>query len=82
MKESVLCIEGIMCPNCVKKIKTVLLARDEIKTVEVAEDYQTVRVLYDEETIDTLRIGMMIEQIENKSFKHLFKGEPHVIYSN
>jgi copper chaperone CopZ len=71
MKESTLQVEGIMCPNCVKKIKTVLLARDEISNVEISEDYQTVRVFYDEKALDPLRVGMMIEQIEDKSFKHL-----------
>lgn len=69
MKALVLQVDGIMCHKCVKKIEDVLLNKDGIEEVGVSEDYKTVSVLLDENKINALQIGSIIEKIEEKSFK-------------
>ncbi|KNZ43487.1 heavy-metal-associated domain-containing protein [Acetobacterium bakii] len=69
MKDLILQVNGIMCEKCVKKVKDALLNKDGIKEVGVSDDYKTVTVLADENKINALQIGSIIEKIEGKSFK-------------
>ncbi|MDO9492154.1 heavy-metal-associated domain-containing protein [Acetobacterium sp.] len=69
MKELALQVDGIMCHKCVKKVTDVLLGKDGIEVVRVSEDFTTVTVELDEEKINALQIGSIIEKIEDKSFK-------------
>lgn len=69
MKELVLQVDGIMCYKCVKKIEAALLSRDGVEDVRVSEDFTVVKVKLDENRINALQIGSIIEKIEEKSFK-------------
>jgi len=69
MKDLILQVEGIMCEKCVKKVKDALLNKDGIEDVGVSDDFKTTIVLFDENKINALQIGDIIEKIEGKSFK-------------
>lgn len=69
MKELALQVDGIMCHKCVKKVTDALVGKDGIEDVWVSEDFTTVTVKLDEEKINALQIGSIIEKIKDKSFK-------------
>ena len=69
MKEIKLHVNGIMCPNCVKKIVTELSAEKGCGNVAVSDDYSTVYVKYNENQTNADIIKNTIESIEEKSFQ-------------
>lgn len=69
MKELALKVDGIMCHKCVKKVTDVLMGKDGIEEVRVSEDFTTVTIHMDEDKINALQIGHIIEKIKDKSFK-------------
>lgn len=68
MKQKTLTVEGIMCENCVKKVKETLLNVEGIEQTAVSEDWQEVTLLYDPERVELQAVKQMIEGIPNKSF--------------
>ncbi|AFA47831.1 heavy-metal-associated domain-containing protein [Acetobacterium woodii] len=69
MKDVFLKVDGIMCGKCVKKVTETLMGHQGIETVSISEDFKEVSVKIDENKIDVLQIGNIIEKIEDKSFK-------------
>lgn len=69
MKDIFLKVDGIMCEKCVKKVTETLMGHEGIETVEVSEDFKEVIVKIDENKINALQIGNIIEKIEDKSFR-------------
>lgn len=69
MKEIKLHVNGIMCPNCVKKIVTKLSVQKGCGNVSVSDDYSAVYVKYNETQTNADIIKNTIESIKEKSFQ-------------
>lgn len=61
-------VDGIHCPNCVKKIKQTASAVPGIYYIDVEEDLKTVKIEYDPDLIDPDAVKQMIETIPGKEF--------------
>ncbi len=61
-------VDGIHCPNCVKKIKQTARAVPGIDYIDVEEDLKTVRIAYDPDLLDPEAIKQAIEGIPDKEF--------------
>ena len=61
-------VDGIFCPNCVKKIKQTASEVPGIAAIDVTEDFKTVNVEFDAAQIDVEGIKQMIETIPDKEF--------------
>ena len=61
-------VDGIYCPNCVKKIKQTANTVPGIHYIDVGEDLKTVKIEYDPNLIEPDAVKQMIEMIPDKEF--------------
>lgn len=69
MKEVHLHVDGIMCNNCVRKVKADLKKLSGVNNVSVSPNFQMVSLAVEENKVTLTQIKQVIETIEGKSFK-------------
>ncbi|ATW25584.1 heavy-metal-associated domain-containing protein [Candidatus Formimonas warabiya] len=61
-------VEGIHCPNCVKKLKETASGVQGICDADVEEDLKTVKIKYDTDVLSLDAVKQIIETIPGKEF--------------
>ena len=68
VKEAKLNVSGIMCKNCVNKIKTAVGSIEGVRDVTISDHYEVTTIAFSDDITKVEAITSCIESIDGKKF--------------